>query len=98
MTMTSSPSTISMRSSESTNGWRTSLTRCSALQFLLGADAFDVQGIEVAVDELDGLEQAAGCLALPDFAEAAAAQRLDQAVAGNRFGIDLSKNAHKPPR
>src|SRR5262249_43010956 len=48
---------------------------------LLGAGAVDVEGVEVAEDELDGLEEPAGRLTLPDLAEAAAAQGLDQAVA-----------------
>ena len=64
--------------------------RLRALQFLLGADAVDVERVEVAVDELDGLEQAAGRLALPDLAEAAAAERFDQAIAGNRLRIGFA--------
>ena len=70
------------------------LDALEGLQFLLGAGAVHVEGIEVAVDELDGLEQAARGLALPDFAEAAAAQRLDQAVAGNRLRIGFPQKTH----
>src|SRR5437870_2576275 len=36
-------------------------------EFLLGLDAFTPQGVEVAVDELDGLEQPPRDLALPDL-------------------------------
>ena len=68
--------------------------RWRALQFLLGAGAVDVERVEVAVDELDGLEEAAGGLALPDFAEAAAAERFDQAVAGDRLGVRLLRHDH----
>jgi hypothetical protein len=46
--------------------------------------------VQAAVNELDGLEQAAGGLALPDLAEAAAAQALDQAVSGDRLGVGFS--------
>ncbi len=42
--------------------------------------------VGVALDELDGLEDAAGRLALPDFAEAAAAERFDEPVAGQGLG------------
>ena len=52
-------------------------------QFLGGGRA----ALEVAEDELDGLEEAAGGLALPDLAEAAAAQRLDEAVARDGGGV-----------
>ncbi len=61
------------------------------------ADGFDqLQGFAFLVGrsvllvlvghELDGLVQAAGRLALPDFAEAAATQRFDQAITGDRLG------------
>ena len=53
----------------------------------LGGEA--AAGVGVAADELDGLEEAAGGLALPDLAEAAAAQRLDEPVAGQRLGARL---------
>ena len=60
-----------------------------SLQFLLGVDGVDIEGLQVAVDKLDRLEQAARRLALPDFAETAAAQRFDQAVAGDRLRVWL---------
>ena len=63
------------------------LDAAQGFEFLLGATAVGaVGGLQVAVDELDGLEQAAGGLGLPDFAEAAAAQALDQPVAGDGLG------------
>jgi hypothetical protein len=58
-------------------------------EFLLGAGALHVEGVEVAEDEFDGLEEAAGGLALPDLAEAAAAEGADEAVAGDGFGVGL---------
>ena len=45
--------------------------------FLLGADGVNVQRFEVAVDELDRLEQPTWSFALPDFAESAATQGLE---------------------
>src|SRR5207249_3648136 len=48
-------------------------------QFLFGALVGG--GVDVGVDDLDGFEQAAGGLALPDFAVAAAAQFGKEAVA-----------------
>ena len=89
MTMTSSPLDDLDAVERRTNGWRTSLTRSQGLAAPARPGAVAVERVEVAVDELDGLEQAAGGLALPDFAEAAAAERLDEAVAGNRFRIWL---------
>ncbi len=70
------------------------LDALQGVHFLLGADAFPVEGIEVAVDKLDGLEQAAWSFALPDLAEAAAAQRFDQAIAWNRLGVSLPQPTH----
>ena len=52
------------------------LDALDGLAFLGGEAA---AGVRVAGDELDGLEQAAGGLALPDLAEAAAAEAFDQA-------------------
>ena len=64
------------------------------MMLLLGADSFHVQGIEVAVDELDGLEESARRLALPHFAEAAAAEGLDQAVTRNGLRVWLPHDSH----
>src|SRR5262249_45219075 len=58
------------------------------------AGAVHVQRVEVAVDELDRLEQAAGRFALPGLAEAAAAQGFDQAVAGDRLRVWLPNETH----
>jgi hypothetical protein len=41
-------------------------------------------------DELDGLEDSAGGLALPDFAEAALSERLDEAISGDGLGTGLT--------
>ncbi len=70
------------------------LDAVQGLLFLFGAGAVHVEGVEVAEDELDGFEESAGGLALPDLAEAAAAERFDQAVAGDRFRIWLPQKTH----
>ena len=62
------------------------------LVFGMFADA--AQSVEVAVDKLDGLEDAAGGLALPDFAEAAVAQQFQQAIARNRLSIRFFLESH----
>src|SRR5207248_5831792 len=69
-----------------------------SVQLLFGADAFDVEGIEVAVDEFDGFEDAAGGLALPDFAEAAASEPFDESIPGDRLGVALSYPTHERSR
>src|SRR5262249_33615731 len=65
------------------------------LEFLIGAYALVVECFEAAVDELYGLQQAAGAFALPDFAEPAAAERLDEAIAWNGLRIGLPQEAHE---
>ncbi len=70
------------------------LDAVEGVQLLFGPGAVDVERIEVAEDELDRLEQAARRLAFPDFAEAAAAERLDQAIARDRLRIGLAHNTH----
>ena len=70
------------------------LDAVEGLQLLLGARPIGVQRVEVAVDELDGLEQAAGRLAFPGFAKAAAAEGLDEAIPGNRLRIGLAYETH----
>src|SRR5207302_1712655 len=70
------------------------LDALQGVEFLFSAGAVHVERVEVAVDELDGLEQAARRLALPDFAEAAAAQGLDQAIPGYRLGVRLPNTTH----
>src|SRR5262249_48891827 len=62
--------------------------------FLIGAAGLVVQA-DLAVDELDGLEQSAGGLALPNLPEATLAQRFEQSVAGDRFVIDRAKPVHR---
>jgi len=63
-------------------------------EFLLGTMVGVAGAAEVAENEFDGFMDAAGRLGLPDFAEAAAAQPLDEAVAGDRFGHVLDPNSH----
>src|SRR5439155_21882470 len=65
------------------------LDQLQGAEFLLGGGGVAVEAVEVAENELDGLGQAAGGLALPDLAEAAAAQRLQEAVTGDRLGVRL---------
>src|SRR5262249_14451608 len=50
--------------------------------------------LEVAVDDFDGLEQPARRLTFPDFAEAAAADAVDQLVARNRLRTWLDPKRH----
>ena len=70
------------------------LDAAQALEFLLGPAAILGGRLQIAVDELDGLEQAAGGLGFPDFAEAAAAKPFDQLVAGNGLGSWFNSHAH----
>src|SRR5262249_45209868 len=70
------------------------LDAAEGLQLLLGALAVVAGGGEVAEDELDGLEEAAGGLALPDLAEAAAAEALDEPVFGDRLGVAFDPARH----
>ena len=62
------------------------LTQLECLAFLIGGSTLVV----LVGYELDGLEQSAGRLALPHFAEAAASQRFDQPIAGNRLRARLT--------
>src|SRR5262249_2972921 len=66
------------------------------LELLAGAGGVVVGGFQVAVDELDRLEQAAGGFGLPDLPEAAPAQALDQPVAGERLGHAFDAYRHGP--
>jgi hypothetical protein len=63
----------------------------------LGAVAPVAGGLEVAEDELDGLVQAAGGLALPDLAEAAA-DAFDEPVARGRLGSGFEDDRHTASR
>ena len=70
-------------------------TRFEGPEFLLGVPrAVRVDRPQVAVDELDGLVQAARGLGLPDLAEAAAAEPLDEAVAGDGLGVGVDAQGH----
>ena len=77
---------MSKRSSDRMNGWRICLDAvrapCSSCSARWPSSS---GGVEVAVDELDRLEDAAGGFALPDLAEPAAAEPLDEPVAGDRL-------------
>jgi hypothetical protein len=60
----------------------------------VGAAGVPVEA-RVALDELDGLAQPGGRPALPNLAEAALAQRFEQAIAGDRFVIDRREPVHR---
>ena len=64
------------------------------LQLQLGVGAFAVEAIGLVADDFDGLEETAGGLALPDFAEAALAERFDETVAGQGFRLRLQEQRH----
>ena len=64
------------------------------VQLVLGPLAVAAQAIEVAVNELDGLEDAAGGFAFPNFAEAAGAQEFEETVAGDRLSIGFFFENH----
>src|SRR5262249_12656434 len=66
-------------------------------QLIGGGTGAVVQGTAVAVDELDRLDQSARGLTLPDLAEAALAQRRDQAIARNGFSVGFV-NAQREPQ
>src|SRR5262249_19148068 len=70
------------------------LDAAERLQLLLGALPLVAGLLEVAVDELDGLEQPARGLGLPDFTEAAAAQALDEPVAGDGLSVTFDPHRH----
>ena len=78
-----------MRSSDSRNGCRTPRTWSSA------RSSFDGPlFVLLAEDELDRLRQPAGRFGPPHFAVAAGADVLDQAVAGQRFDVDVDVVGH----
>src|SRR6516162_388133 len=66
--------------------------------FLIGANALIVNGVAVAVDELDRLDPPAGRFALPDLSEATAAQGFNEAISGNRLRVRLAYPSHVAPR
>ena len=67
-------------------------------QLLFGAGRLQIEGFEVSINEFDGFEEDAGGFAFPDFAKAAAAQRLDQAVARECEDIRLAVTTHQVTR
>src|SRR5262249_15198264 len=70
------------------------LDAAEGLQLLFGPLALFAEVLEVAVDELDGLEQAAGGFGLPDLAKAAAAQALEEPVAGDGLSQSFDPQRH----
>src|SRR6185437_11964218 len=64
-------------------------------QFLFGAMTVIAGSAEIAENELDRFEQTAGRFALPDIAEAAAADALNEPVSGNRFGLIFDPDRHE---
>src|SRR5438270_2896811 len=73
------------------------LDALEGLELLIGAGVLVAERVglaELAVDDLDGLEQPAGGLAFPDLAETADAQPLDEAVAGDGLGVGFDADSH----
>src|SRR5207253_1612217 len=70
--------------------------------FLIGARAVRLAAAEdgvivrrgAALHELDGFEKPAGRLGFPDFAEAAAAEALDEPIAWDRFSMRFDAKRH----
>src|SRR5262249_32247901 len=65
------------------------------LALLLGPHRVHIERVEVAIDDLDCLVDAARRFALPDLAEATAAQWLKQPVAGNGFRAWFAHPTHR---
>ena len=59
------------------------------------ADEVGVFGPQVAVDDLDGFEDAAGGFAPPDLSEPAGAESVEEAVAGDGFDLGFDTNGHR---
>ncbi len=66
------------------------------LELQLRIGPLGVEGVELVADDFDGLEEASGGLALPDFAESALAERFHETVAGQQFRLRLQKQRHPP--
>src|SRR5579875_1453392 len=54
--------------------------------------------MEIAKYKFDGLEQTTRRLTLPDFAESATAEWLDETITGNRLSISLTQDSHNVSR
>ena len=63
-------------------------------QLFFGVNAADLQAVEGAVDELDRFVDAAGGLALPDLAEAAASQGRQKSITAQGFRVRLFFQGH----
>jgi hypothetical protein len=74
------------------------LDAAEGLQLLGHGAAVGADGLHVAVDDLDGLVQAARRFTLPDLAEAAASEEFEQAIAWYRLGTGLEGVCHARAR
>src|SRR5262249_14830673 len=71
------------------------LDAAEGFQFLLGAAAIAIaRCLQVAVDELDGLEQTPRRLSFPDLAETSPTQTFDQSLSGYRFVLRSNLQRH----
>jgi hypothetical protein len=61
------------------------LHQLQGCQFVFGGGALNVEGVEAALDKLDGLKQSAGGFAFPHLAEPPAAEGFDQPVTRQHF-------------
>src|SRR5438132_9179766 len=75
-------------------GMADGLDMLDGAELFLGAGAVGFETIEVAVDELDGFEDAAGGFAFPDFTEAAAPERFQKLIPRKGFRLRLSEGCH----
>jgi len=80
--------------SEHCIGVANGLDAMQGAQFLFGLGRLGADGVEIAVHEFDGLEQAAGGLAEPDFREATSAKSVDETVARDRLAIEFFGDRH----
>lgn len=66
------------------------------LELLLGvADEVVVLGPQVAEDDFDGFEDAAGGFAAPHFAEPAGTETVQKSVSGNGFRLGFDGDGHR---
>src|SRR5713226_1780918 len=74
------------------------LDAAQGFELLLGPLSVGAGSLEVAINELDGLEQSAGGFALPYFAKAAAANALDELVTRDRLcsAFEPYRHGHGP--
>ena len=94
--MTSSPSTISMRSIDNKKGWRIERMRSRARNSCSTPGAARFESMIGTVNKLDGFVQTTRRFAFPDFAEAALTERFEQTIARNRLSLGMSCKCHRP--